>query len=327
MANLVTTYILWLVGGWFGLHHFYLGRDRHGFVWFCTCGGFFGLGWLRDLWRIPDYVDECNGTEDSKINFATKVNRYPCPPFSVVRFAGEIMMGNLFGYLSLGVYIVGNIGREQVSFKWCLIGSYCGLLWTIKDIENVAVLPTCCTFVLRWKGVKWRLYKEKKQSICWRIPKITFFILLYLSLLCSTIYFNAYITTKDEEKVYLRDAVNNFFKSPAWEETKDSFTRLYNYYKVNGWGKLWEEVIEAFDPKGENNAYKVLGLSASSSQEQITAQYRKLVRKWHPDKHKDPEEKEEAQKKFIEIQEAYDILSSIKTVRAMRNKKSAKNPT
>ena len=28
MASLCVAYFLWLVGGWFGLHHFYLGRDK-----------------------------------------------------------------------------------------------------------------------------------------------------------------------------------------------------------------------------------------------------------------------------------------------------------
>ena len=28
MASVIITYVLWLVGGWLGLHHFYLGRDK-----------------------------------------------------------------------------------------------------------------------------------------------------------------------------------------------------------------------------------------------------------------------------------------------------------
>ena len=55
--SLLVTYIIWLMWGWFGLHHFYLGRDIQAFIWWSTIGGFFGLGWFRDLWRIPEYVD------------------------------------------------------------------------------------------------------------------------------------------------------------------------------------------------------------------------------------------------------------------------------
>jgi DnaJ family protein C protein 22 len=53
--------------------------------------------------------------------------------------------------------------------------------------------------------------------------------------------------------------------------------------------------------------------------------YKELVKKWHPDKEKDPAKKLEAQEKFIEIQQAYDTLSKIKTKRAHRNKKSRKH--
>ena len=41
------TYLLWLTGGWLGLHHFYLGRDKHALVWYCLPGGYFGFGWFR----------------------------------------------------------------------------------------------------------------------------------------------------------------------------------------------------------------------------------------------------------------------------------------
>lgn len=53
-------YFWWLFGGVFGAHHVYLGRDEHALVWFCTLGGYFGVGWLRDLYRIPTYVADAN---------------------------------------------------------------------------------------------------------------------------------------------------------------------------------------------------------------------------------------------------------------------------
>jgi len=58
--SLCLTYFFWLVGGWFGLHHIYLGRDRHAFLIWSTAAGYLGLGLLRDLWRIPTYVKDAN---------------------------------------------------------------------------------------------------------------------------------------------------------------------------------------------------------------------------------------------------------------------------
>ena len=48
--------------------------------------------------------------------------------------------------------------------------------------------------------------------------------------------------------------------------------------------------------------YKVLGVPASATQDEIKSAYRKLAMKHHPDRGGDP-------KKFQEIQEAYDTLS------------------
>lgn len=59
----VLTYFLWLVGGVFGLHHIYLGRDAQAFIWWCTLGGYIGCGWIRDLFYIPKYVADVNEEE------------------------------------------------------------------------------------------------------------------------------------------------------------------------------------------------------------------------------------------------------------------------
>ncbi|XP_032657234.1 dnaJ homolog subfamily B member 8 [Chelonoidis abingdonii] len=55
------------------------------------------------------------------------------------------------------------------------------------------------------------------------------------------------------------------------------------------------------------NYYEVLGLHQKASQDDIKKSYRKLALKWHPDKN--PNNKEEAEKKFKAIAEAYEVLS------------------
>ncbi len=51
--------------------------------------------------------------------------------------------------------------------------------------------------------------------------------------------------------------------------------------------------------------YEVLGVSRNATQEEIKKAYRRLARKYHPDFNKDPD----AQERFKEINEAYQVLS------------------
>ncbi|XP_062861433.1 dnaJ homolog subfamily B member 2 isoform X2 [Trichomycterus rosablanca] len=53
--------------------------------------------------------------------------------------------------------------------------------------------------------------------------------------------------------------------------------------------------------------YDVLGVPRGASQDEIKKAYRKLALQWHPDKN--PDNKEEAERKFKEIAEAYEVLS------------------
>ena len=99
--SLKVAYFLWFFGGFFGLHHFYLERDIQGFLWLCFPGGYFGLGWIRDLWRLPDYVDEAN----NEPHMHTKKNTLDKPKFSWPRFIGQNLVGNSFGILMLTTLI------------------------------------------------------------------------------------------------------------------------------------------------------------------------------------------------------------------------------
>ncbi len=53
--------------------------------------------------------------------------------------------------------------------------------------------------------------------------------------------------------------------------------------------------------------YEILGIKKTATEREIKAAYRKLALKWHPDKH--PQNKKEAEEKFKEINEAYQVLS------------------
>jgi curved DNA-binding protein CbpA len=58
------------------------------------------------------------------------------------------------------------------------------------------------------------------------------------------------------------------------------------------------------------NYYEVLKVARNASQEEITAVYRELAKKWHPDKYLGLNEKDAAAKGFKFFQNAYDVLGN-----------------
>lgn len=57
----------------------------------------------------------------------------------------------------------------------------------------------------------------------------------------------------------------------------------------------------------DEDYYKILGVRRDATPKEIKDSYRKLSLKWHPDKN--PNNKEEAEQKFMDISKAYEVLS------------------
>lgn len=57
----------------------------------------------------------------------------------------------------------------------------------------------------------------------------------------------------------------------------------------------------------KSDYYDILGVDKSATEASVKSAYKKKALEWHPDRHKD--NKEEAEKRFKEINEAYQILS------------------
>jgi len=68
--------------------------------------------------------------------------------------------------------------------------------------------------------------------------------------------------------------------------------------------------IKSMFYKEVKNAYRILGIDETATESEIKIAYRKLVKKYHPDKvqHLGPEHVKGAEEKFRQIQDAYDQI-------------------
>jgi len=346
MASVIVTYFLWLVGGWLGLHHFYLKRDKQAFVWWCLPGGYFGLGWVRDLWRIPEYVREANLESGWLLQQQEKMRVSATPPWKMARWGGMLVVGNMFGMLpamavpnkeelgvdlslvgtlltplgcAVGIWLVGNIGRWQGNISRPLIGCYLTLpayLYGMNVVSWTTIIGAYC-FRREWRSMG-------KPSKPWyiRLLVLSLCSCLYLSMWGSYLYFNAEVV-HNGDKIKLREAVGNFVKSPAVQEFWRNLKTLYHHMLINGFWSTWSQLVDSLDPFGERNALKALELEKGASQEEIRSRYRELTKQFHPDKVQgNQQEKDAAHEKFVQIQQAYEKLSDLKRKRAKANKKN-----
>lgn len=114
VKRITVAYALWAAGGPLGLHHLYLGRDSHALLWMLTLGGF-GVGWAREVLRIPAYVDEANQEQEGvRKRSPTAIP----PPIGPVRFAGQVCVGIYFGTVAL-------IGLNSLSFFYLIVLPLC----------------------------------------------------------------------------------------------------------------------------------------------------------------------------------------------------------
>ncbi|CAK1588510.1 unnamed protein product [Parnassius mnemosyne] len=351
--SLLWAYVLWLFGGIFGLHHFYLRRDRHAFVWWTTLGGF-GIGWLGEIFRLPRYVRDANEDPQHMQELVSRMRQNKKPPFSMNRFTGMLMVGYSWGQMmmlavppdefwglnlrylnyliplvaALGVWTVGNIGREQGNLKWPLLAAYAAypIRFYVYDETvwfTLMVLASALafdTYSKEWKRT------SRRHNLVKRIAILGLCAALYVSLWCSYLYFHGTITDSEGDEIPIYEALHHFFTSPWWLDVKQCLIDTYQYAQHHGWYEVWKQIIDLSDPHGEQNAYKVLGVGPDATQQQITSTWRRLSRENHPDKVKDEVQRRAAQERFMEIQQAYEILSNSKHRRNRRNKKDNSEP-
>lgn len=334
--GLLVTYVLWAVGGPVGLHHLYLGRDSHALLWMLTLGGG-GLGWLWEFWKLPSFVAQANRAQGQR-----QRPREGTPPLSLIRFAAQMIVGIYFGLVALislssmayfyivglplavglGVLLVAAIGNQTSDFKNTLGAAF--LTSPIFYGRPIAILPISLAASIT--AQKNRRYKGSMEpdTVSVRLYRLGLAYLAFTGPLAYSALYNTTVTLG-----YVA-------------ETLGSFLSWFNFFPLLGclmesvfllpyriWWLLvgdpgfsnrqfqeWEKIyqfVDSFQNEKRQLAYQVLGLSEEATSEEIHRSYRELVKVWHPDHNR--HQTEEAQKHFLEIQAAYEVLSQPKKLR------------
>ncbi|CAN9516115.1 unnamed protein product [Ophioblennius macclurei] len=331
VKSVVVTYILWAVGGPLGLHHLYLGRDSHALLWMITVGGF-GFGWVREFVRIPAYVHEAN--RDAAKEERKRSNHHPPPPPSMgpVRFAGQVCVGIYFGVVAMialntlsyfyllvlplsvgaGVHLVSSVGPQtsdlQKTLTACLITSPMFYGSTFSPLPISLAASVTAAQNLRVKAPR---APGRREELAPRLYRLGLAWLAFSAPMGYCIFHNTTATL-----YYLSDciaALLDLFWFLPWLRGVVEFFLLMPYrilcaltgggYYEDAWKKVLEILLKEYTQR-EKEALQVLSLNKDASYDEITQNYRELVKTWHPDHNR----KENAEEMFVKIHQAYEVL-------------------
>lgn len=331
----LATFLFWLFGGWWGLHHFYLGRDKQGFLWATSCGGFI-VGWLKDFSSLARYTEEANEKYPLKLSKRPSVfsemhrmlamlifslfyrtivaNAVPTsvPSYNlIVLFVAPV--GTAFG-----AYMVSNVSHISLSYKYPLIAAYvtealfgvAHLMWADSNIVLVCTI-TCaaCLFGWRERQEKIKMTKCKRFGLWFGLGLFVMF------LLGSYGYHNAEVYVEElDGNVKLSHVFRVYFASEKWAELKQVISEaIWIFIETGDFEQVFDRFSDDVAKSQVRNALRVLGFNKDVEVDDISltdlkTAYKLGAKKWHPDKVSNPEMKEEAQNRFMEIKEAHELL-------------------
>lgn len=286
--SIKTAYACWLVGGLFGLHHAYLGRYKQAFIHSITFGGFF-IAYIRDLWRLPDYLKEVNDDdEEYRAAFKKIQTELRAPSFMTHRFFGALSTAMLISYMlnntlykdpevdfdplifamrafipfvvAVIIYAVTTEGPYKASFKWPLFGSYLAFVF---DSIRSGLITNLSSALLASLFLNWNLEWDNDYRETWKKKSLVKFLLV-ASIGCSFMFCCYTLCTvnnlkieKDGRNITLRIAIIESLDNDDFKRVKEAWKLLYDFYEKHGLRKVISYAIYGTDPEAVERAYQV----------------------------------------------------------------------
>ncbi len=214
--------------------------------------------------------------------------------------------------VSIGVFLTGNIGTQACRYDATLLGSVAGSLFAaLTDNGYEFAAPTIGAMIGALSSRAHRLLPQHspcgRRGMCSR-----FAILLAVGTTFWTVFFMAAIqhgtitTGSPPEKVKI-----GYYVREHWSEWRDLWNEVNAHMNANNqsWWDFAKDIGERVT-SSEDKHFRTLGLEPGAEWDEVKKAYKSLARQYHPDKVRGtPEEKKEAEEKFMEIQKAYEALS------------------
>ncbi|KAL4618085.1 hypothetical protein GN956_G20600 [Arapaima gigas] len=126
------------------------------------------------------------------------------------------------------------------------------------------------------------------------------------------------VLKSDPENVNaLKDRAEAFLQDEQYEEAVQDYETASKYNEGDRQIKEGlEKAQRLIKQSKKRDYYKILGVKRTAQKKEIIKAYRKLAQQWHPDNFQDADEKKRAEKKFIDIAQAKEVLTDPE----MRNK-------
>ncbi|XP_064184934.1 dnaJ homolog subfamily C member 3b [Anguilla rostrata] len=108
----------------------------------------------------------------------------------------------------------------------------------------------------------------------------------------------------------LRDRAEAYILNQDYEKAVEDYQEAREFDEEN------QEIREGLDRaqkllklSRKRDYYKILGVNRNANKQEIIKAYRKLAQQWHPDNFQSESEKKEAEKRFIDIASAKEVLT------------------